>query len=262
MTWNLWWRFGPWQQRQPAILETLRAQAPDIVCLQEVWAEDRGSDQAADLAQQLGYFHARSPAPYWEGFAFSNAVLSRWPIMSSESMALPRADGEPGHRTAILVWIDAPFGPVPVVSTHLDYPFDQSAQRVAQVQALCTFVAAKRGNPETSFPVVIGADLNAVPDSDEIRALTGRSTPPIQGLVFQDSWELAGDGLPGWTWHGANPHLSEATWPNRRLDYLLVSWPRPRHLGTPMRCWIAGDEPVDGVVGSDHYAVVADLRAG
>ena len=23
-TWNVWWRFGPWKDRQPAIAETLR----------------------------------------------------------------------------------------------------------------------------------------------------------------------------------------------------------------------------------------------
>ena len=35
-SWNLWWRFGPWADRQPAIDATLQRIAPDVVCLQEV----------------------------------------------------------------------------------------------------------------------------------------------------------------------------------------------------------------------------------
>ena len=43
MTWNLWWRFGPFERRRPAILEVIRAADPDVLCLQEVWS-DRSSD--------------------------------------------------------------------------------------------------------------------------------------------------------------------------------------------------------------------------
>ena len=30
MTWNLWWRFGAWEQRQRAIVETIRRADPDV----------------------------------------------------------------------------------------------------------------------------------------------------------------------------------------------------------------------------------------
>ena len=43
--WNLWWRFGDWQQRFEAISAELAS--PDVVGLQEVWA--RGSVNAAGL---------------------------------------------------------------------------------------------------------------------------------------------------------------------------------------------------------------------
>ena len=105
----------------------------------------------------------------------------------------------------------------------------------------------------------MGADLNAVPWSDEVRLLTGASAVPVPGLAFTDCWEHAGDGSPGWTWAATNPYLADSAMPNRRLDYLLVSWPRPRPAGNPVRCWLAGVEPVAGVQPSDHHAVVADL---
>ena len=54
MTWNLWWRFGPWEQRQQAIIDTIRAQRPDVVCLQEVWV-DGDADLASIIGNELGY---------------------------------------------------------------------------------------------------------------------------------------------------------------------------------------------------------------
>ena len=261
MTWNLWWRFGPWEARQAAIATVLEEQDADIVCLQEVWAEDNGADQAAVLADSLGFHFARTPSPYWNGVSFGNAVLSRGPILGVESRHLPGADGQPGHRTALLAEVETSVGPVSVVSTHTEFRFDHSATRVGQLAAIARFVADRRSNPDTAFPVIVAGDFNGVPDSDEIRQFTGRSAPAVPGLVFQDAWELSGQaGSPGYTWNGANPYLADSVWPNRRIDYVMVSWPRPKTLGTPVRCWIAGDRPIGGIQPSDHYAVLAELR--
>ncbi len=260
LTWNVWWRFGPWEQRQAAIEATLRTEDPDVICLQEVWASDGGEDQAAKLAAALGYEYGRTPSPFWEGYSFGNAVLSRWPILSTETRRLPDEHGKATHRAALMVSIDAPFGVCKIVSTHTDYRFDRSSTRVAQTRALAELVAEVRGSPETDFPVILAGDFNALPDSDEMRHLLGRTEPAVPGLLFHDAWELAGQGGPGYTWSGENPHLADATWPNRRLDYILVSWPRPKGFGTPVNCHLAGNRPIEGVVPSDHYAVVADLR--
>jgi hypothetical protein len=81
--------------------------------------------------------------------------------------------------------------------------------------------------------------------------------------VFSDSWEQSGDG-PGWTWSRDNPYSSDSAWPNRRLDYLLVSWPRPKPIGNPVAARLVGADAVvvDGVPvwPSDHAAVVADVQ--
>ena len=260
MTWNVWWRFGPWEQRQAAIIATLKAERADVICLQEVWASDSGEDQAATLASEVGFHHARSPAPFWEGFSFGNAVLSRWPILDAHTYPLPDVLGRPSHRNMLVATVDAPFGPLQVVSTHLEFRFDRSATRVAQTRALARIVAEARSDPEQSFPVVIGGDFNALPHSDEMRHLFGSSAPEHQNLIFHDAWALAGDSSAGHTWSAENPHLADATWPNRRIDYILVSWPRPKGVGTPVSCWTSGHTPVGGITPSDHFAVVADLR--
>ena len=262
MTWNVWWRFGPWQQRQQALGAVLAEQRPDVVGLQEVWIEEGGRNQAAELAEVLGYRWVTTTPRFREGFAFVNAVLSRWPIVEATTAPLPRADGEPSHRQALLANIAAPFGRLLFVTTHLDFAFDGSATRVAQTCELARLIADRRGDPAAAFPPVLAGDFNALDHADELRLLTGATASPVPGLVFTDAWTVGGDGSPGFTWDPANPHLAEATWPNRRLDYVLVGWPRRKPLGTVDRCWLAGRDPVGGVVASDHYAVVADLRTG
>lgn len=127
-----------------------------------------------------------------------------------------------------------------------------------QCEALLAIVKGVRGDPEVAPPVIVGGDFNAPPDADEIRMLTGRSAAPETGVVLSDCWEHVGEG-PGPTWRDDNPYQSSSAWPNRRLDYVFISWPRPKPLGNPVRAWLAGREAVDGVVPSDHAAVVVDL---
>jgi endonuclease/exonuclease/phosphatase family metal-dependent hydrolase len=246
LTWNLWWRFGPWRERQEAILSVLREQDADVIFLQEVWGQAGGLDQADFIAGELNMYVARTEGPWYDDeVSLGNAILSRWPIIEWRVHRLPDVTGAPSYRRAVVA--------------RLDYKFDQSSTRMAQCEALSAIVDSLREDPEIDTPVVMAGDFNAVPDSDEIRMLTGRREPAVQGLVFTDLWEVAGEG-DGMTWRRDNPYIADSTWPNRRLDYLFVSWPRPRPLGNPTRVWLAGVDAVGGVQPSDHAAVVADIR--
>jgi len=271
-TWNLWWRFGPHEQRQHAIVDTLRSIDADVLCLQEVWSTDdepgsdeatgnRGDDQAEILGGLLGMAVTRTAPIFFDGHAFGNAVLSRWSADLVADDRLPGPDGTPGHRRVVVARVQTPWGPWPFASTHLDHRFDASATRQLQAAALLESALPWRGDPASDLPLVIGGDFNAVPDSDEIRLLTGRRAG-VDGVVMTDAWEVAGSG-PGVTWGGGNPYVADSAWPERRLDYLLVSWPRPKPVGNPVQTWLAGDGPVDvdgvAVWPSDHAAVVADL---
>ena len=260
MTWNLWWRFGHWEQRQRAIVDTIREADPDVVCLQEVWVEGDHS-LAAMIATELGYHCVCSAAIGRHAVGFANAVLARWPARQLADEALPRDDGTPGHRRVVAAAVDTPWGTWPVASAHLDHRFDQSITRQLQATRLLELATTWRGDPTTDLPVVFGCDLNAVPDSDEVRLLTGRR-PGVPGIVFSDAWEQRGDG-DGATWMRENPHSSDSAWPDRRIDYVMVSWPRPKPTGNPIsaRRVADGPVPVDGdmVWASDHAAVIAEL---
>lgn len=259
VSWNLWWRFGPWEERQPAIAAELARLGPDIALLQEVFADDDGRDQALELADRLGLHVTRTTRPEGRPQAFGNAILSRWPIIAQEMVMLPGIEGRPPNRSALLALIETPAGPQPVTVTHLAWQYDASPLRQAQLEVVVDLVARHLpDDPATAPPAILGGDFNAVPESDEIRRLTGVSTPFHDGLVFTDCWAAVGEG-DGHTWSRDNPHAAEALWPRRRLDYVFVAWPRPKPLGNPLRAELAGVAPHEGMVASDHYAVVVEL---
>lgn len=260
MTWNLWWRFGPWWSRQAVIGQVVADQQADLLGLQEVWVEESGANQAEVLAKRLSYHWRVGELHFRDGVAFTNAILSRWPILSTFRARLPDAAGGLSHRQVLGVRVTTGVGPVLFVTTHLDWAFDASPTRRAQLQAVCQLIDSERADPLNGYPAILTGDLNATPHSDELRMMTGAAPVAVPGLTFVDAWEVAGGGQPGHTWNGANPYLAEAAYPNRRLDYVLVSWPRRKPLGSVAGVWMAGVTPVEGVTASDHYAVVADLR--
>lgn len=258
LTWNLWWRFGPWEERLPAIVATIRALDPDIACLQEVWTAD-GTSSARVVADELGRHVREAHRLEVEGVGFGNAVVSRWPITGGDVLPLPAPPDADELRTCLRADIDSPFGPVQVFATHLNWRYDHSAIRQDQVRAICEFVAS---SPARTYPPVLCGDMNAGPDSDEIRMLTGRAAVPVPRLVFHDAWEVAGRaGDPGVTWSNRNPYAALDLEPDRRIDYVFVGWPKDGGRGHVVDCRVVGRDPVGGVHPSDHFGVLATLRA-
>jgi endonuclease/exonuclease/phosphatase family metal-dependent hydrolase len=260
MTWNLWGLFGPWEERQPAIAATLAAIDADVIALQEVFqVGDR--NQAAELAAGLGlgYEHVYASRLDINGQKMGNAVLSRWPITGHEIVPLPAPPDADELRTVIRADIDGPRGTLQVFSTHLNWRFDQSHVRQDQVATIAKFV---HDSPLRNYPPVLCGDFNAVPDSDEIRMLTGRMGTPVPKLVFNDSWEAARerDDGPGFTWSNDNEYAAKDLEPDRRIDYVFVGWPKSEGAGHVLASHVVGIEPVGGCQPSDHYGVMAELR--
>ena len=258
LTWNVWWRFGPWEERQPAIAATIERLAPDIVCLQETWP-----DAVDGLAQKLGFHSAYASRIDLDGVAFGNGVLSRWPLSGHEILPLPAPAELDEHRTCLRADVDHPDGPIQVFCTHLNWRFDHSEVRQDQVRAIGRFVA---DSPERRYPAVLCGDFNAEPDSDEIRMLTGKTAVPVPKLYFHDAWVVggarAGGGTrAGHTWANINPYAKLDLEYDRRIDYVLAGWPKTGGLGQVLDCEVVGCEPVDGVWPSDHFGVLATLRA-
>ena len=261
MTWNIWWRFGPWEARQAAILETLRHVDPDVVCLQEVFETRESESQADALADALG-MHSTYAAGLGLDLApesLGNAILSRWPIEATEVRSLPAPNDMNELRVVLRARIDGPRGPFDVFCTHLNYMLDQSHVRQMQLRAVCEFIA-ETGDGR-AYPPILCGDMNADPRSDEIRMLTGLAAVPVLRQVFVDAWAAAGDESAGNTWSRANPYTAlDADPRDARIDYVLVGFPAEHAAGEPVACRVVGDQPALGVLPSDHYGVVAELR--
>jgi endonuclease/exonuclease/phosphatase family metal-dependent hydrolase len=253
LTWNVWGRYEPWRDREAAIVATVRDARPDVVVLTEAWSKGADS-QCARLAGPLDLpHHVFSGVPAQEDAdALSGvAVLSRWPIRRESSLDL-------GGARSQYAELSGPRGPVQVYGLVMDaWWFDESRARQDAVRELLTHVDRTQ---DERAPLIVAGDFNADPDSDEIRMLTGRTSVPVPGLSFYDAWEVAGSSSPGHTWSNANPWATQLLWPDRRIDYVFSAAPRPGGAGHPVDVALVGTEPVDGVHGSDHYAVVASLR--
>jgi endonuclease/exonuclease/phosphatase family metal-dependent hydrolase len=255
VSWNVWAQYGPWAEREQAIGETLAACNPDVVALAESWttADDA---QVVRLSDRLGLpEHAFGGGLEEAGVTSGIGLLSRWPIRRHEQRRLGDQEGLDGG-SVLFAEIDGPRGPIQVFTAMLAWRLDHSDVRQLQVRDLTAYI---KEVADRRAPVVLCGDFNTGPDSDEIRMLTGRAAVPTPGLVFYDAWEIAGVG-PGYTWSNANPWAAPALWPDRRIDYVLSAWPRRGGAGHPVRCEVIGGEPVRGVMPSDHYGVLADLR--
>ena len=246
----------------------------DVIGLQEVVRNVKGvpdRDQPARLGQLLPtYYWVYGPTVDLDASAksaggtvtnaryqFGNMVLSRWPILSSRLILLPRiltTDTSNGQRGALEAIVDAPSGPIRVYSVHLDN--HSPARRQDELRFLLPrlFVVPQEGSsfsgpswlgqPHSVTPddfVVLG-DFNLGPDSDEYREIVdlqdlGGTT---QGHLV-DTWTAAGPALRhGVTWYAdpADPRSGI------RVDYGFVSSGLADRISA---AWID-----DEAVGSDH----------
>jgi endonuclease/exonuclease/phosphatase family metal-dependent hydrolase len=253
VTWNVWGRYGPWEDREAAIIATLGEAGPDIVVLTESWAKGDDS-QCGRLAGPLELpYHAFSGVTAEEDAAALSGVgiLSRWPIREQTELTF-------GGARVQFAEVTGPRGPIQVYGLVMDaWWFDESQARQDSVRSLLNHVAAGQ---DPQVPLIVAGDFNTDPDSDEIRMVTGRTAAPAPGLSCYDAWEVAGGPEPGHTWSNANPWATQLLWPDRRIDYIFSAAPRRGGAGHPRQAALLGTDPAGGVQPSDHYAVQARLR--
>lgn len=151
ITWNIQWCRGADGKVDPLrIVSHARRLADfDVLCLQEVASNfndlpgSAGENQFALLAEQLSDYTA-VPGAALDRLAanggrqvFGNMIFSRYPVLSVTRMQLP-APFEPQRpsmpRMLLEATLNAPFGAVRVMTTHLEYY--SARQRAAQVDAI------------------------------------------------------------------------------------------------------------------------------
>ncbi len=154
----------------------LEATGADVVLLQEV--DDRASrsggvDQAAALGARLGMTAHFAPFMDFQGGRYGLAILAAPQVVDAEVIALPAGTLEP--RSAMVVTLDVDGAPLRVANAHLDWLADDE-RRVAQARALLeALVVDASETAEAPCPVILGGDLNDVPDSRTLALLQGWS---------------------------------------------------------------------------------------
>jgi endonuclease/exonuclease/phosphatase family metal-dependent hydrolase len=261
VTLNIWNLSGPWRDRRREIVTWLDRLAPDIVCLQEVVEHPDGRNQAAWLAETAsGPWHA-AMGPAWvfdRGGWFGNAVLARESVdvVSVTPLALaPHADD---HQRSLL---HARAGGLDVYCTHLNWRYEDGVIREQQVRTIVEVIEAE-SDPEARLPPILAGDMNAEPDSAEMRHLAGLASLAGKSTYFQDAWRVAGAREPGWTWDNRNSFAILDHEPDRRIDYIYVGWRRPGGVGQVESARVVFDRALTGTFASDHFGLLAEVATG
>lgn len=258
-------------------------QEADIICLQEVdryWQRSGYEDQALSIAEKFsdyawiygpGYdasarrLHSEPASAEERGRRrqHGNMILSKWPILSSRVLPLPKAKPKQfcQQRVAVEAVIDAPNDPIRVYSLHLCHISDTT--RMPQVERLLTYLHTlpsegatwsveeprnpfwEDGDIPPPYPdkVVLMGDFNFTPASQEYKRLCNDKND------LMDCWNVL----------GRDPNLPEQyscislrDQRRLRLDHIFVS------SGLADRVqdgWIDRQS-----VGSDHYPLWVELR--
>ena len=253
MTLNLW-NMNRWTDRRGAIVRWVEEERPDLLALQEV-VRTPDSCQATWIAERVGMTAVFGPATEGDGRQFGNAVLSRLPVVETRSRNLTDG-GAGGERRGVLsVDVETRRGLVSFSTTHLAHRYDEGFVREAQVVEIADFLSV----PSSGYPVILCGDLNARPDSSEVRFLKGLAS--LQGRSYHlfDAFEVANPDLPGLTWDNRNPFAAMNSTPDLRIDYILVGVRAEDGGGRVLSAGLTCNEPRDGEWASDHFGVTARL---
>ena len=239
----------------------------DIICLQETvrgWPQNGYADQTAEIGRRLNrYFRFHGPMEADASTfgadgkivnrrrSFGNAIVSRWPILWSRGVMLPKtqlASGFDLQRGYIEAVVAVPSGPLRIYCTHLSHVGPQ--RRLPQVAALMEAVehAVLTGGtwdgtapdsfmwqepaPASPASAIVAGDFNFTP-----------AHPEYPGVVahLADAWIAAG-----------NSEEEVDCFPREgRIDHVFVT----RDLAAKVtKAWIGY-----GIDASDHWPVFVEF---
>ena len=258
MTMNAYGPANPdWDRRHRLLGDTIRELDPDVIALQEV-----PLDLDGDLGRIVG--HGYHLAPFSQAAdGVGGTVATRWRhrlVTEVDLRITERATKALSWSAAVLLEMETPLGNVVVVHHKPSWPFPFEHEREQQAVLVAQTVEDHIASRDV-HAVVLG-DFDATPDSASLSFWRWRR--PVDGfsVCYQDAWEYAHPGDPGYTFELTNPLVRDgevATAVTRKIDHILVR--SILHGPTPQvaHCQRVLDRPVDGVWASDHYGVLADL---
>jgi endonuclease/exonuclease/phosphatase family metal-dependent hydrolase len=211
------------------IAAEINAAHPDVVSLNEVddgTIRSGDTDEPAYLARATGMHSVYGPNLFgYDGGRFGNAILSRFPVISTHNTRLPRRPhSEPRGLLDVTLRIDR--RKVSFFSVHLSQGPRGALARIRQAEAIGRLVQA------SPHPTILAGDLNSTPDELPLRILR-------QYLL--DAQQYGGTG-PGYTVPEGHPE--------NRIDYILYD----NHFAP-----LPGSTQVLPSASSDHRSVWTEL---
>jgi endonuclease/exonuclease/phosphatase family metal-dependent hydrolase len=212
----------------PRIAKIITDSKADLVALQEVDSKTKrtnGVDQTAEFARLTGMQGVFGKAMDYQGGGYGEAILSRFPIVESQTHALPFTQGrEP--RAALEIIVHPPSLPaITFVGTHLDHLKDDT-DRLAQTQELNRLLV-----PKNAPVTILAGDLNARPESR-----------PMQTIL--EHWNDTAANNP-------EPTIPSDQ-PRARIDWILT---------LKDQNWrVISSQVLDEKVASDHRPVLVELE--
>ena len=202
----------------------------DICGLNEVRNQENVAGlchQAKEIARELGYYYAFGKAINHRGGEYGNALVSRYPILSTKVIPIvvpaeERIEGQAYEDRALLcaeILVDGQ--KITVLVSHFGLNADEMEKAVAVVRD----VAAG-----CDTPLMLMGDLNFKPDSPFYDALCG---------IFRDTAAIGEDPF----------HTFPSQKPDRKIDYVFIS-----------DAWETVDAYVPNVQYSDHRPYVTELK--
>ncbi|MCA4132569.1 endonuclease/exonuclease/phosphatase family protein [Arthrobacter sp. M4] len=266
LTLNIWMDPRDGEKRDALLLDGLRTHDADIVFLQEVVrTQERDAFKLVSENSPLHWHHAADYTDVgWP--AWGTAVGTRWAPKSIGVHALPAEDGP-------YVWeavIPLPIGvDMLFLGARPSFKFTREAARVEQA----LFITELEERRRQTAPTILAGDFDAAPDQDCIRFYTGKSAINGRSAAFRDSFAIAGDGTPGFTWTTDSPWVkrsvvdAQGIVPNywvqephhRRIDYVFAG-STENHL--EVESVINSSKVVfnEYPTASDHYGVLTEFE--
>jgi endonuclease/exonuclease/phosphatase family metal-dependent hydrolase len=173
------------QRSESRIADVIAGMSADVVGLQELDSGRKRSaavDQAAVIAQQLGWRHCFHPAMRHGDEQYGDAIISRYPLTLKRAIELPGTGTWYCREKRVAIWVDVEsnFGAVHIINSHFGLG---GAERVLQAELVLG--PEVLGSLAADVPAVVLGDFNSVRSSRSYRMLA-RQLRDVRSLVRPD----------------------------------------------------------------------------
>lgn len=262
-TLNIYGHQGGWAERRPVLIDGFRDLGVDIIAFQEAVVID-GYDQVTDILGD-GYHVHHQPGRSNDGVGAS--IASRWPItVLDEAFLHPSTRMVPGQDwigSVTTSRIEVPTFTRSLLFVHYKPAWQRPFEWERELQAVAAARLVEESVVAEDAHVVVAGDFDASPDTASMRFWCGKQSLDGMSVCYEDVWAVlhrAGEGVTVTRQNALKASGEEPQEPGRRIDHILV---RDGDHGTSleiMACERMFDVPVNGVWGSDHFGLRADLR--